>query len=215
MKSLMAIFAIFLLGGLAFAAGCVETPSSGMIQAGDDVTVEFTMYIGDTVMVTSNETKYNQILSSGKMKIPLILAEDPIITAGTSTDDDDLTIPTKTHKNPYWFLKGEYNVIAGNIVGLKMGDTIRIPIYADETDKTVFWTNEQCKEWRVDKHLIKAGDRLTYTKTIDNATGIGGSRYDHDHVNQKNMIREMLIVAVTDEGLTYQELYDTIEITVV
>ena len=32
--------------------------------------------------------------------------------------------------------------------------------------------------------------------------------------NQQTMIHEMLIVAVTDEGLTYQELYDTVEITV-
>jgi hypothetical protein len=215
MKNLIAVFAIVLLGWFAFAAGCVETPPSGMIQAGDNVTVEFTMYIGDTVMVTSNETRYNQILNSGKMKIPLILAENPIITAGTITDNDDLTIPTKTHKNPYWFLKGEYNVIAGNIMGLKMGDTIRIPIYADGTEKTVFWTNEQCEEWRLDKHLVKTGDRITYTKMVDDAASTGDNRYDHNLVNQKNMIREMLIVSVTDEGLTYQELYDAVEITIV
>ncbi|MDR0980334.1 MAG: hypothetical protein LBL85_00845 [Methanocalculaceae archaeon] len=216
MKYLAAVLAVFLLGGLVFAAGCVGTTPSGPIQAGDNVTVEFTMYIGDTVMVTSNETKYDQILMSGKMPVPLILTKDPVITAGSVTDNDDLTIPAKTHKNPYWFLKGEYNVIAGNIVGLEKGDTIRIPIYAEGTEKTGFWTNEQCEEQGLDKRLVKAGDRLTYTRMIGDATSTGEGEYDQNNLtNQHFMIHEMLIVAVTDEGLTYQELYDTVEITIV
>ncbi|MCZ0860403.1 MAG: hypothetical protein O0X93_02650 [Methanocorpusculum sp.] len=216
MKYLAAVFAVFLIGGFVFAAGCVETTPSGPIQAGDNVTVEFTMYIGDTVMVTSNETKYDQILKAGKMPVPLILTEDPVVTAGATTDNDDLTISAKTHKSPYWFLKGEYNVIAGNIVGLEKGDTIRIPIYAEGTEKTGFWTNEQCEEQGLDKRLVKAGDRLTYTRMIGDATSTGDGEYDQGNLtNQQTMIHEMLILAVTDEGLTYQELYDTVEITIV
>ncbi|MCZ9312043.1 MAG: hypothetical protein O0V67_01575 [Methanocorpusculum sp.] len=216
MKYLAAVFAVFLIGGFVFAAGCVEKTPSGPIQVGDNVTVEFTMYIGDTVMVTSNETKYDQILKAGKMPVPLILTEDPVVTAGATTDNDDLTISAKTHKSPYWFLKGEYNVIAGNIVGLEKGDTIRIPIYAEGTEKTGFWTNEQCEEQGLDKRLVKAGDRLTYTRMIGDATSTGDGEYDQGNLtNQQTMIHEMLILAVTDEGLTYQELYDTVEITIV
>ena len=173
MKYLAAVLAVFVLGGLVFAAGCIDTTPPGPVQAGDNVTVAFTMYIGDTVMVTSNETKYNEILKSGNMPIPLILTEDPVITAGAVTDNDDLTIPAKTHKNPYWFLKGEYNVIAGNIIGLTKGDTIRIPIYAAGTEKTGFWTNEQSEEQGLDKRQVKAGDRLTYTRTIGDAASTG------------------------------------------
>lgn len=216
MKYLATVLAVFVLGGLVFAAGCIGTTPSAQVQAGDNVTVEFTMYIGDTVMVTSNETKYEEIFKAGEMPVPLILTEDPVITAGAVTDNDDLTIPAKTHKNPYWLLKGEYNVIAGNIVGLAKGDTIRIPIYAAGTEKTGFWTNEQCEEQGLDKRLVHAGDRLTYTRTIGDAAGTGNGEYDQSTLtNQQTMIHEMLIVAVTDEGLTYQELYDTVEITIV
>jgi hypothetical protein len=216
MKYLATAIVVFLLCSLVFTAGCIETSPSRQIQVGDNVTVEFTMYIGDVVMVTSNETKYDQILKSGMMPVPLILTEDPIVTAGDTTNNEELTIPTKTHKNPYWFLKGEYNVIAGNIVGLERGDTIRIPIYTHETEKTGFLTNEQCKEQGLDKRVIKTGDRLTYTRTIDDVTSIGKGEYNQNNIiNKQSMIHEMLVVAVIDEGLTYQELYDTVEITVV
>ena len=97
MKYLAAGLAAILACCFVFSAGCINTTPSGPIAAGDNVTVEFTMYIGDTVMVTSNETKYNQILTSGQMPVPLILTEDPIGTAGSTTDNDDLTIPPKTH----------------------------------------------------------------------------------------------------------------------
>jgi hypothetical protein len=216
MKYFATAIVVFLLCSLVFTAGCIETPPPRQIQAGDNVTVEFTMYIGDVVMVTSNETKYNQILKSGMMSIPLILAEDLVVTAGEATNNEELTIPTKTHKNPYWFLKGEYNVIAGNIVGLERGDTIRIPIYTYETEKTGFLTNEQCKEQGLGKRFIKTGDRLTYTRTSGDATSIGKGEYNQNNLaNKQSMIREMLVIAVTDEGLTYQELYDTVEITIV
>ncbi|HJK09008.1 MAG TPA: hypothetical protein O0X54_05700 [Methanocorpusculum sp.] len=216
MKYLAAGLAAILACCFVFSAGCINTTPSGPIAAGDNVTVEFTMYIGDTVMVTSNETKYNQILTSGQMPVPLILTEDPVVTAGSTTDNDDLTIPTKTHSNPYWFLIGEYNVIAGNIVGLEKGDTICIPIYAEGTEKTGFWTNEQCDEQGLNKQLLKAGDRLTYTRTIGDATSTEDGGYDQNNLtNQQTMIHQLLVIDVTNEGVTYQELYDTVEITIV
>ncbi|MDV0443733.1 hypothetical protein [Methanorbis rubei] len=216
MKHIAAILAVLLLGGLVFAAGCIGTTPSEPIQAGDNVTVEFTMYIGDTVMVTSNETKYKEILDAGKMPVPIILTEDPVITAGATTENDDLTIPTKTHKSPYWFLMGEYNVIAGNVMGLEKGDTIRIPIYAEGTEKTGFWTNEECEEKGIDTRMVKAGDRLTYTRTIGDAIDVGDGQYDQNNLaNEQTMIRDMLITKVTADGIEYQEIYDTIEITIV
>lgn len=216
MKYLAAVLAVFLLGGLVFAAGCIGTTPSGPVKTGENVTVEFTMYIGDTVMVTSNESKYKEILNAGKMPTPLILTEDPVITVGAVTENDDITIPSKTHKNPYWLLKGEYNVIAGNIAGLTKGDTIRVPIYAAGTEKTGFWTNAQCEEQGIDKRLLKAGDRLTYTRMIgDTMPDANGTVDEGNLTNQQTMIHEMLVVSVTDEGLTYQELYDTVEITIV
>ncbi|MDU9375550.1 hypothetical protein McpSp1_01270 [Methanocorpusculaceae archaeon Sp1] len=216
MKHLAAVLAVLLLGGLVFAAGCIGTTPSEPIQAGDNVTVEFTMYIGDTVMVTSNETKYREILDAGRMPVPIILTEDPVITAGATTENDDLTIPTKTHKSPYWFLMGEYNVIAGNIAGLEKGDTIRIPIYAEGTEKTGFWTNEQCEEKGIDKRLVRSGDRLTYTRTIGDAIDVGDGQYDQNNLaNEQTMIRDMLVTNITPDGIEYQEIYDTIEITIV
>ncbi len=216
MKHLAAVLAVFLLGGLVLAAGCIGTTPSEPIKTGDNVTVQFTAYIGDTVMVTSNETKYREILDAGKMPVPLILTENPVITAGATTDNDDITLSTKTHTNPYWLLKGEYNVIAGNIIGLKKGDTIRVPIYSEGTEKTGFWTNEQCEEQGLNKNMVKAGDRLTYTRTIGETTSDENGTVDSGNLtNQQTMIHEMLVTAVTPDGLEYQELYDTMEITIV
>lgn len=216
MKHLAAVLAVLLLGGLVLAAGCVGTTPAEPIRASDNVTVEFTMYIGDTVMVTSNETKYTSILNAGQMPVPLILTEDLVVTAGSTTDNDDLTVPVKTHKNPYWLLKGEYNVIAGNIFGMEKGDTIRIPIYAAGTEKNGVWTNEECEEKGIDKRLVQAGDRLTYTRMIGDSTPDQNSAVNENNLtNQQTMIHEMLVVAVTDAGLEFQELYDTVEITIV
>ena len=52
MKYLAAGLAAILACCFVFSAGCINTTPSGPIAAGDNVTVEFTMYIGETVMVT-------------------------------------------------------------------------------------------------------------------------------------------------------------------
>ncbi|HJK22395.1 MAG TPA: hypothetical protein O0X08_00690, partial [Methanocorpusculum sp.] len=77
-------------------------------------------------------------------------------------------------------------------------------------------TNEQCDEQGLNKQLLKAGDRLTYTRTIGDATSTEDGSYDQNNLtNQQTMIHQLLVIDVTAEGVTYQELYDTVEITVV
>ncbi|MDV0441865.1 hypothetical protein [Methanorbis furvi] len=216
MKHLAAVLAVLLLGGLVFAAGCIGTTPSEPIQAGDNVTVEFTMYIGDTVMVTSNETKYREILDAGRMPVPIILTENVVVTAGNTTDDDYMTLNSKTHKSPYWLLVGEYNVIAANIVGMNKGDTIRMPIYAAGTDMISVWTNEDCENMGIDKNDLKAGQRLTYTRSISEADIAEDGTFNPDNTtNEQTMIRDMLVTNITPDGIEYQEIYDTIEITIV
>lgn len=217
MKYLAVVLAVFLLGGLVCAAGCIGSPAtpSEPVKAGDNVTVQFTAYIGDTIMVTSNGTKYQEILDAGTMPIPLILVENPVVTAGAVTSDDYLTLSAKTHKNPYWFLQGEYNVIAANIIGMKKGDTVRIPIYPAGTEMTSVWTNEECADMGINKAQIKPGSRLIYTRTVSEAdVDAEGNFNPNNTTNEQNMIRDMLVVAVTADGVTYQEIYDTIEITI-
>lgn len=217
MKHLAVVLAVFLLGGFVCAAGCIGGPTapSDPIKAGDNVTVQFTAYIGDTIMVTSNGTKYQEILDAGKMPVPLILVKNPVVTAGAVTSDDYLTLSTKTRKNPYWFSQGEYNVIAASIIGMEKGDTVRIPIYPAGTVMTLVWTNEECANMGINKAQIQPGLRLTYTRTISEAdVDAEGNFNPNNTTKEQNMIRDMLVVAVTADGVTYQEIYDTIEITI-
>lgn len=215
MKYLTLILSAILLGGLIFAAGCVDEPAAEPVLIGDNVTVEFTAYIGDTAMVTSSTEKYQQLLNSGQMPTPLLLINNPSLVAGSTTDDDYLKIQSKVGSDPYWFLIGEYNVMAANMVGMKPGETKTFPIYAAGTDQKTVITTEEAEALGFDLNTLKPGDIVTYTRIVsDTDVDEDGNFNPNNTENEVRMIRDMLILAVTDEGVTLQDTYDTIEMKI-
>ncbi len=215
MKYLASLLLIFLLGGILCTAGCVGEEKSVPVAAGENITVQFTGYIGDKVMVTSSTEKYNELLKAGQMPTPLLLVENPVITAAATTDDDYMTIPAKVGSSPFWLLPGEYNVMAANLVGMQKGETKLFPIYASGTNTTSFWSNADCVNLSITPSALKPGDMITYTRTIGE-TGVdenGEFNTTAIETTQK-MVRDMLVVSISADGVTYQEIYDTIEMTV-
>jgi plastocyanin len=204
------ILSVFLLGIFLFAAGCI---SDEPVAPGDKITVEFTAYIGDQAMVTSSAEKYRELLQAGKMPVPLLMVHNPVITAGSATEDDYMTIPAKVGSHPYWFLIGEYNTMAAQAVGMVKGETKTFPIYAAGTNQSGFMTNEEAEAYGFDPAQLKAGDIITYTRTVSE-----GGTDDTGNVttdgNESVMVRDMLVLEVTDDGLIFQDTYDTIEMKI-
>lgn len=215
MKYLTLILSLFLLGGCILAAGCIDEPVPEPIKIGDTVTVEFTAYIGSTAMVTSSTEKYQQLLSSGQMPTPLLLINNPNLTAGSKTDDDYLTIPSKVGTDPYWFLVGEYNAMAANAVGMKKGETKTFPIYATGTDQKTVLTLEEAEALGFNPDTLKPGDIVTYTRFVADTDIDEEGNFDPNNTeNEMKMVRDMLILAVGSDGITLQDTYDTIEMKI-
>lgn len=188
---LIAVMCIISFGGIDKLFQQGGAVSSGVIEIGNTADVEYTMYIGDTPMVTSS---YDVFQAADASKLPTVTA-NMRITAGIQTNET-IYVPTGT-EYPFRMFPAEMNQISAGVIGMGIDET-RTLASSGSAYITQF-TPEQAAGMGIDYVNWTVGSMGTLNFVDEDETG-----------NETISIRPALVTAKTDEAMTLQYGYDRI-----
>ncbi|MDU9376031.1 hypothetical protein McpSp1_06180 [Methanocorpusculaceae archaeon Sp1] len=176
------------------------TPTGGVVEAGNLVEVEYTMYINNTPMVTSSIDVFN---ASSIDKLPAVTQNLGVI-AGQQVDvvNGSAILINSSYEYPFRMLNQEYNQIASGVIGLGAGQSRTVQSTGDYF-KTVY-TKENAEEMGIDYANWTVGTMGIMNFPTEDATG-----------NVTMAIRPALVTSKTDEEMVLQYGYDTIDMKVI
>lgn len=173
--------------------------TTGVVEAGNAVEIEYTMYIGTTPMVTSSLEVFQAANVSN-----LPIATEPIgLFAGQQTDviNGSAILINSSYEYPFRMLNQEFNLISSGVVGLGIGQsrTVEGPGSFFQT----IYTKDQADEMGIDFANWTVGT-------------MGLMNFPTDGVNNTTTmaVRSALVTNKTDAQMTLQYGYDTIEMKV-
>lgn len=175
--------------------------TTGAIEAGNIVAVDYTMYIGDVPMVTSSIDVYN---ASPANRLPAVTEYLGLI-AGQQVDVVNGTpiLINSSYEYPFRMLNQEYNQLATGVIGLAVGESRTVESIGSQFQTT--YTKEQADEMGIDYANWTVGTMGLMNFPVVNATS-----------NTTTMaIRPALVTNKTADEMVLQYGYDTIEMKVV
>lgn len=187
---LIAIMCIISFGGIdkLFQGSSV---SSGVIEIGNTADVEYTMYIGDTPMITSS---YDIFQAADAAKLPAVTS-NLRLTAGIQTNET-IHVPTG-YEYPFRMFPAEMNQIAAGVIGMGLDETRTLS--SSGSGYVTQITPEQAEQMGIDYATWDIGSMGSLNFVDEDADG-----------NETLSIRPALVVEKTDEAMTLQYGYDRI-----
>jgi hypothetical protein len=193
---LIVVMCIISFGGLEKLFQQGGAVSSGVIEIGDTADVEYTMYIGETPMVTSS---YEVFQAANASQLPAVTANMRFV-AGIQTNET-VYVPTGSEE-PFRMFPSEMNQISSGVIGLGINETRTLASSGSAYTSQITPADAAAMGIDYANWTIGSMGNLNFVDTA--ADG-----------NETVSIRPALVTAKTDEAMTLQYGYDTIGIRLV
>lgn len=174
--------------------------TTGVVEVGNAVEIEYTMYIGTTPMVTSSLEVFQAAKSSN-----LLIVTEPIdLYAGQQTDvvNGSKNLINSFCKYPFLMLDQEFNQISSGVIGLGVGQSRTVE--GQGSFFQTIYTKEQAVEMGIDFANCTVG-----------TTNLMNCQIEGVNNTTTTAIRSALVTNKTDAQMTMQYGYDTIEMKVI
>ena len=194
---LIVIMCILSFGGIdkLFQGGT----TTGVIEAGNGVNVEYTMYIGDTPMVTSSLEVFE---AANVSNLPVTTGNLQFIAGQQADANGSILIPSG-YENQFKMFPSEFNQISAGTIGMSLGETRNLTSLGAALVTAI--TPEQAANMGIDYNNWTVGSmgilNFVETNTTVNETA---------STNETISIRSALVTAKTNESMTLQYGYDNI-----